>query len=245
MVAERGRELEQPATGQWRERDPGGGGGRGGEPIAEAVVQRVDPDVAEQHADRFVGRPLERDPQGASHGSVGADKIVRCDVLGAVRTGQHGPHPVGVLGEIERLLQALLEDFAAEGDTSAEASAHDPDFTKPAAVEFHIEQYRRFARRNWPVLRAVTQAALVDGEFARLANRFTTGQLEEVVDHVDGFGAAGLRLPSTPDVSVAMMFLLIRALLEAVEEGVLAVDDEQAVAGLTRFVYRGLTGRDY
>lgn len=212
------------------------------------MVQRVDPDVAEQHADRFVGRPLERDPQGASHGSgaaVGADKIVRCDVLGAVRTGQHGPRPVGVLGEIERLLQALLKDFAAEGDTSAEASAHDPDFTKPAAVEFHIEQYRRFARRNWPVLRAVTQAALVDGEFARLANRFTTGQLEEVVDHVDGFGAAGLRLPSTPDVSVAMMFLLIRALLEAVEEGVLAVDDEQAVAGLTRFVYRGLTGRDY
>jgi AcrR family transcriptional regulator len=145
----------------------------------------------------------------------------------------------------EQLLQALLEDFAAEGDTSAEASAHDPDFTKPAAVEFHIEQYWRFARRNWPVLRAVTQAALVDGEFARLANRFTTGQFEEVVDHVDGFGAAGLRLPSTPDVSVAMMFLLIRALLEAVEEGVLAVDDEQAVAGLSRFVYRGLTGRDY
>ncbi|PPI96456.1 hypothetical protein C5E46_16790 [Nocardia nova] len=91
----------------------------------------------------------------------------------------------------------------------------------------------------------MTQAALVDEELARLANRFTAGQLEEVVDHVDGFGAAGLRLPSTPDVSVAMMFLLIRALLEAVEEGVVAVDDEQAVAGLTRFVYRGLTGRDY
>ena len=145
----------------------------------------------------------------------------------------------------EQLLRALLEDFAAEGDTSAEASAHDPDFTKPAAVEFHIEQYWTFARRNWPVLRAVTQAALVDEELARLANRFAAGQLEEVVDHVDGFGAAGLRLPSTPDVSVAMMFLLIRALLEAVEEGVVAVDDEQAVAGLTRFVYRGLTGRDY
>ncbi|WP_062997649.1 TetR/AcrR family transcriptional regulator [Nocardia mikamii] len=145
----------------------------------------------------------------------------------------------------EQLLQALLEDFAAEGDSSAGAGAHDPDFTKPQAVEFHIEQYWHYARRHWPVLRAVTQAALVDEDFARLTSRFTAGQLDEVVDHVDGFEAAGLRLPSTAEASVAMMFLLVRALLEAVEEGVLALDDEQAVAGLTRFVYRGLTGRDY
>jgi len=45
--------------------------------------------------------------------------------------------------------------------------------------------------------------------------------------------------------SSVVLFLLVRALLEAVEEGVLALDDERAVAGLTRFVYRGLTGRDY
>ncbi|MBF6275004.1 MULTISPECIES: TetR/AcrR family transcriptional regulator [Nocardia] len=191
-------------------------------------------------------------PRGASVAEAGAPKVRRVACGPRYQDYRHhrGGRTVGgiVLQPLrgkEQLLRALLEDFAAEGDTSAEASAHDPDFTKPAAVEFHIEQYWTFARRNWPVLRAVTQAALVDEELARLANRFTAGQLEEVVDHVDGFGAAGLRLPSTPDVSVAMMFLLIRALLEAVEEGVVAVDDEQAVAGLTRFVYRGLTGRDY
>lgn len=184
-------------------------------------------------------RPARR-RSGGSHAGPGT-KITDITAAAGRSAGSFYNHFEGK----EQLLRALLEDFAAEGDTSAEASAHDPDFTKPAAVEFHIEQYWTFARRNWPVLRAVTQAALVDEEFARLANRFAAGQLEEVVDHVDGFGAAGLRLPSTPDVSVAMMFLLIRALLEAVEEGVVAVDDEQAVAGLTRFVYRGLTGRDY
>ncbi|AHH19230.1 putative transcriptional regulator, TetR family [Nocardia nova SH22a] len=145
----------------------------------------------------------------------------------------------------EELLQALLKDFAAEGDTAAETSAHDPDFTAPSAVAFHIDEYWRFSRRHWPVLRAVAQAALVDEDFARMANRFGMDQLEEVADHLDGFDAAGLRPPATPEISVAMMFLLVRAMVEAVEEGMLELTDEQAVDVLTRFVYRGLTGRDY
>ncbi|NKY86872.1 TetR/AcrR family transcriptional regulator [Nocardia veterana] len=145
----------------------------------------------------------------------------------------------------EQLLQALLEDFAAEGDTSAETGAHDPDFTRPEAVAFHVEAFWRFSRDHWPVLRAVAQAALVDEDFARIARRFSADQLAEIVDHVDGFDAAGLRLPATPGFSVALMFLLVRAAVDAVQEGVLDIDDEQAMAGLTRFVYRGLTGRDY
>ncbi|NKY51351.1 TetR/AcrR family transcriptional regulator [Nocardia vermiculata] len=145
----------------------------------------------------------------------------------------------------EELLQALLQDFGAAGDAAAEAGDHDPDFTKPEAVAFHVEQYWDFAREHRPVLRAVAQAALVDDEFARIAGKFSAEQLEEVVDHVDGFDAAGLRLPSTPEVSVSMMFLLVQALVDAVEEGVLPLDDRDAVAALTRFSYRGLTGRDY
>ncbi|MEV5647429.1 TetR/AcrR family transcriptional regulator [Nocardia sp. NPDC052254] len=145
----------------------------------------------------------------------------------------------------EELLQALLKDFAAAGDISAETSAHDPDFTAPSAVAFHIEQYWRFSRLHWPVLRAVVQAALVDEDFARTASRLGTAQLEEVVDHLDGFEAAGLQPPGTPEVSVAMMFLLVRAMVDAVEEGMLDVTDKQAIEALTRFCYRGLTGRDY
>ncbi|RDI50803.1 TetR/AcrR family transcriptional regulator [Nocardia mexicana] len=145
----------------------------------------------------------------------------------------------------EELLQALLEDFAAEGDTAAEEQAHNPDFTDPEAVRFHVEQYWTFARRNWPVLRAVDQAALVSEDFAGLAARFSAEQRAEIADHLDGFLAAGMRLPSTPDGSLAMMFLTLHGLLEAVQQGTVELTDEQAVDGLTRFVYRGLTGRDY
>ncbi|MBF6176689.1 TetR/AcrR family transcriptional regulator [Nocardia blacklockiae] len=145
----------------------------------------------------------------------------------------------------EELLQALLADFAAQGDTAAEEAGHNPDFTDPDAVRFHIEQYWTFSRRNWPVLRAVNQAALVNEDFARLTARFAVEQRAELGDHLDGFAAAGLRLPSTPDGSLALMFLTVHALLEAVEQGTVRLTDEEAVEHLTRFVYRGLTGRDY
>ncbi|BCK56377.1 TetR/AcrR family transcriptional regulator [Nocardia wallacei] len=145
----------------------------------------------------------------------------------------------------EELLQALLADFAAQGDTAAEGTSHNPDFTDPAAVRFHVEHYWTFARRNWPVLRAMNQAALVNEEFARRTARFAVEQRKDIDDHLDGFAAAGLRLPSSRDASLAMMFLSLHAMLEAVEEGTVRLTDEQAIEGLTRFVYRGLTGRDY
>lgn len=148
-------------------------------------------------------------------------------------------------GSKEELLQALLEDFAAEGDTAAQVQEHSPDFTDPDAVRFHVDVYWRFARKNWPVLRAVQQAALVNEEFARLAGQFSAGQRNEVADHLGAFPAAGISLPSTPEASLAMMFLTVHGLLEALQEGTVELTDEEAVAGLTRFIYRGLTGRDY
>lgn len=145
----------------------------------------------------------------------------------------------------EELLQALLEDFAAEGDAEAEQQEHNPDFTDPDAVRFHVAAYWRFTRRNWPVLHAVDQAALVNADFAAIAARFGAEHRGEVADHLDGFEAAGLRLPSTPDASLAMMFLAVHGLMEVTQDGMLELSDEEAVEGLTRFVYRGLTGRDY
>lgn len=145
----------------------------------------------------------------------------------------------------EELLQALLDDFAAQGDTAAEEKSHNPDFTDPDAVRFHVEHYWTFARRNWPVLRAMNQAALVNEDFAQRTARFAVEQRKEIDDHLDGFDAAGLRLPSSRDASLAMMFLSLHAVLEAVQEGTVRLTDEQAIDGLTRFVYRGLTGRDY
>ncbi|MER7448870.1 TetR/AcrR family transcriptional regulator [Nocardia beijingensis] len=145
----------------------------------------------------------------------------------------------------EELLQALLNDLAAAGDERAEGPGHNPDFSDPDAVRYHIAGYWTFAREHAPVLRAVNQAALVNEEFARMVARFGVQQRADIADHVEGFADRGLRLPSTPDASLAMMFLLTQSLLAAVEEGNVELTDEQAVDGLTRFVYRGLTGRDY
>ncbi|MFC8532042.1 TetR/AcrR family transcriptional regulator [Nocardia sp. NPDC057227] len=145
----------------------------------------------------------------------------------------------------EELLSALLADLAAAGDAAAGRADHNPDFADPDGVRYHVESFWRFARAHTPVLRAVNQAALVDAGFARRVAEFSRAQRADIADHVEGFEAAGLRLPSTPDASLAMMFLLVQGLLDAVDDGMVELGDEQAVDGLTRFVYRGLTGRDY
>ncbi|MRH87506.1 TetR family transcriptional regulator [Nocardia sp. SYP-A9097] len=144
----------------------------------------------------------------------------------------------------EELLQSLLKDLAVEGDTSAEAPGHNPDFTDPAAVRYHVDQYWSFARRNWAVMRAMNQAALVNAEFAQLVTGFGAEQRADIADHLDGFAAAGLKLPGSVDASLAMMFLATSGLLQAVEEGALELTDAEAVDALTSFIYRGLTGRD-
>ncbi|GAB4585426.1 TetR/AcrR family transcriptional regulator [Nocardia sp. IFM 10818] len=145
----------------------------------------------------------------------------------------------------EELLQALLKDLADAGDSRAADPDHNPDFTDPEAVRYHIHGYWTAARENWPVFRAMEQAALVNEDFARMMAGFTADQRADVADHLDAFDAAGLRLPSTPDASLAMMFLLTTGLLQAVDDGTVDLTDQQAIDGLTRFVYRGLTGRDY
>ncbi|MFE3987001.1 TetR/AcrR family transcriptional regulator [Nocardia tengchongensis] len=144
----------------------------------------------------------------------------------------------------EELLQALLKDLADESDIDATDPAHTADFTDPASVRFHVASYWFSARKHWPVLRAVQQAALVNEDFAAIAARFATEQRDALADHFDGFAPAGLRLPGPPDASLAMMFLAATGMLQAVEDGSLVLTDEQAVDALTRFVYRGLTGRD-
>ncbi|WP_406278725.1 TetR/AcrR family transcriptional regulator [Nocardia sp. NBC_00881] len=144
----------------------------------------------------------------------------------------------------EELLQALLSDLSAAGDERAEKPDHNPDFSDPEAVRYHVAGYWAFAREHAAVLRAVNQAALVNDDFARMVARFGREQRADIIDHVEGFADKGLRLPSTADASLAMMFLLTQSLVVAVEDGTVDLTDEQAVNGLTRFVYRGLTGRD-
>ncbi|MEV0769196.1 TetR/AcrR family transcriptional regulator [Nocardia salmonicida] len=145
----------------------------------------------------------------------------------------------------EELLQALLRDMAVASDERAADPEHNGDFTDPAAVRYHVRGYWTFAREHASVLRAIGQAALVSPDFARIIAGFGAEQRADIADHVADFPERGLRLPGTVDASLAMMFAAVDGMLRMVEDGSLTLDDEEAIESITRFVYRGLTGRDY
>lgn len=145
----------------------------------------------------------------------------------------------------EELLQALLRDMAVASDERATDPEHNGDFTDPAAVRYHVRGYWTFAREHASVLRAIGQAALVSPDFARIIAGFGAEQRADIADHVADFPERGLRLPGTVDASLAMMFAAVDGMLRMVEDGSVTLDDEEAIESITRFVYRGLTGREY
>lgn len=145
----------------------------------------------------------------------------------------------------EELLQALLNDLAGAGDERAEQPEHKSDFSDPEAVRYHIAGYWSFSREHGAVMRAIAQAAIVSEDFARVLGQFGVEQRADIADHLDGLADKGLRLPSSVDASLAMMFQVTQGMLAAVEDGSVTLTDEQAIEGLTRFIYRGLTGQDY
>ncbi|GAA4549116.1 TetR/AcrR family transcriptional regulator [Amycolatopsis samaneae] len=150
----------------------------------------------------------------------------------------------------EELLEALLADLAAYGDESADTEGHSDDFTDPAAVRWHVAVYWRFYRENAATMQALRQAALVSDGFARTLARFGASQQEDLGDHLAHITGAGWRLPSRSDLSTLMLYQLVDTfaqmwLLGPAPENWRPPTDEEAIEALTRFVYRGLTGRDY
>ncbi|HEY2063785.1 MAG TPA: TetR/AcrR family transcriptional regulator [Amycolatopsis sp.] len=150
----------------------------------------------------------------------------------------------------EELLEALLADLAASSDEQAADTGHLSDFTDPAAVRWHVRQYWNFYRANAATMQALRQASMVNEAFARTFASFGVAQAADITDHLDQVTAAGHRLPATTQTSVAMMYQLIDGfaqmwLLAPEPEGWAAPTDDEAIEALTRFVYRGFTGRDY
>jgi AcrR family transcriptional regulator len=137
----------------------------------------------------------------------------------------------------EELLEALLADLSASGDEHASSADHKSDFADPDAIRWHIATYLRFYRENAATLRALQQAAQVSEDFADKLARFGTNEMSDVLGHL-----TGLDLPATPEVSIAMMYSVVDNFARMAPAGLSEVDATEA---LTRFVYRGLTGKDY
>lgn len=150
----------------------------------------------------------------------------------------------------EELLEALLADIAASGDESALSEGHLSDFSDPAAVRWHVAQYWDFYKEHASTMQALRQAAMVNETFARTMASFGATQAADLTSHLAHVTAAGLRLPARTELSIAMMYQLVDSfaqmwLLDPAPAGWTPPTDEEAVDALTRFVYRGFTGRDY
>ncbi|GAB2798612.1 TetR/AcrR family transcriptional regulator [Streptomyces daliensis] len=144
----------------------------------------------------------------------------------------------------EELLEALLTDLAAYSEEAATATDHLEDFTDPEAVRWHLAYYVRFYREHAVTMRAVQQAALVSEGFARKLADFNTAEMADLLSHVQFLTDAGYELPASPRVSIRMMYALSDTFLQMWQQQSLDLSEEEVVEIMTRFVYRGLTGRD-
>lgn len=145
----------------------------------------------------------------------------------------------------EALLEALLADMSAENDSAASVPGHLSDFTDPEAVRQHVGLYVRLYREHAATIRAVQEAALVSENFAGTLARFAASEMADILSHVVRITDAGRRLPAPPQIALQMAYSLVHDFLQTQQRGPEALSDEVATEALTRFVYRGLNGRDY
>jgi AcrR family transcriptional regulator len=147
----------------------------------------------------------------------------------------------------EALLEALLTDLLAQGDTSALDAGHGDDFSDRDAVRYHVALYWSFYRRNRTVMDALQQAATVDVAFARRAQELIEPDIRHIADHLTRARDAGLRLTGDPLVLATAFTTLVPAFATMWQSGSApdlgrALPDDEAVETLTSFIYGGIGG---
>jgi AcrR family transcriptional regulator len=148
-------------------------------------------------------------------------------------------------GSKEELLEGLLADLSAASDEQAAEPGHNPDFSDPDAVRWHVRAYWRFLQEHAATMRALRQAALVNEDFATKLARFGTDEMADVRGHLAQITDAGFRLPAEPGATLAMMYALVENFVELWQDTMRELSEEDAIEAVTRFAYRGLTGQDY
>jgi AcrR family transcriptional regulator len=137
----------------------------------------------------------------------------------------------------EDLLAALLEEVATAGDQYASTAEHKSDFSDPDAIRYHVASLWRIYHEHAATLHALSQAALVDENFARILREFRRTQLDDIRDHLDHV----TNLPAPPEVSLTVLATMLEGLARMWPE----MPEDEAVEIITRFAYRALNGRDY
>ncbi|GAB2974167.1 TetR/AcrR family transcriptional regulator [Amycolatopsis acidiphila] len=140
----------------------------------------------------------------------------------------------------EELLESLMADLSEQSDETAALPEHKSDFNDPDAIRFHVRAYLGFQRANAATLQALRQAALVRPDIAAKFARFGADETADILDHLDG-----IDLPTEPRVALTMMFAMVDQFIEMWPAVHPELSEEDVLEALTRFVYRGLTGKDY
>ncbi|MTD55018.1 TetR/AcrR family transcriptional regulator [Amycolatopsis pithecellobii] len=140
----------------------------------------------------------------------------------------------------EELLEALLADVSAESDKITTRTGHKGDFSDPDAIRWHVRAFLDLYRKNAPTMRALRQAALVSDTFADTLARFGADEAADVLDHL-----RGLALPADPRTTFTMMSALVDNFVQQWPAVLPGLSEEDVVEALTRFLYRGFTGKDY
>lgn len=140
----------------------------------------------------------------------------------------------------EELLESLLADMSIQSDEAATQDDHLSDFNDPAAVRWHIRAYLEFRRTNAATLQAMRQASLVNDELAAKLARFGSDEMADILGHLDG-----IELPMPPRVALTMMYAMVEQFVDRWPAVHPELSEKDVLDALTRFVYRGLTGKDY
>ncbi|GLY01844.1 TetR/AcrR family transcriptional regulator [Actinoplanes sp. NBRC 101535] len=138
----------------------------------------------------------------------------------------------------ERLLEALLADLLAEGDVSAGLPGHNGDFRDRSAVRWHVALFWGFYRRNRAVMTALSQAAIVDEEFARRSREMLEPDLHHIAGHL-----VGLDVPGDPMTAASLFSATLSGYAAAYFAGPAELSEEAAIEALTSFLHAGLGGR--
>jgi AcrR family transcriptional regulator len=142
----------------------------------------------------------------------------------------------------EQLLEALLADLLAQGDSSALLEGHSDDFRDRSAVRWHVELFWGFYQRHRTVMVALQQAATVDESFARRQEEMLEPDLRHIAGHLEG-----LDLPGDPLVMATVfthtLWSFATTWLSPHPPALGRVlSDHEAIETMTSFLYGGLGG---
>lgn len=146
----------------------------------------------------------------------------------------------------ESLLEAMLADMLAGVDDQVRTSGtHNPDFSDPGAVRWHVAAFWTFFSRHRTELVALQQAALVDPRFAEHLKDLYAPDVDEIRDHLRRAEDSGVQLPADEQLVATMIssMMLQFAMVWLVGPSLgRTLGDEEAIDALTRFILYGLHG---